>query len=133
MAPRATTRRPTGVSRPALVGVLIVLYLILGIVLVFLGLATLFIGTRADVIALGVLVFVGNGVLSFLTVYGLLKGGRWAPRYIALTGLCCLIGGVILAISLTFSLLAVGSLAIGLGAVTLVYLRSSGAKEYLNR
>jgi zinc-ribbon domain len=124
-----------GPPRPALASLLIIGYLVLGIILVFFGAYTLFVSSlfTMELLVIAILLFLGNGVLSLLTVYGFLKGGRWAPTYIAVTGVCCIAGGLLLAISSSVGLVVLGSIAVLLGAVTLAYLKFGNARKYLAR
>lgn len=97
-----------------------------GAALVFSGFFTL------GVIIFAMLVFVGDGVLSFLSAYGFLKGGRLASKYITLTAVCCIVGGLLLEISGSLGLAAVGGFAGLLGLGTLAYLWSGNAKDFLS-
>ena len=123
----------TGRARPALATIFIIGYLGLGIVFVFLGGYTLLFSAlfSLDVLLFGMFLFIGIGVLSFLSVYGFLKGGRWAARYITLTGVCGVIGGALLSLSTSIGLVSLGGLAIVLGAGTLAYLRFGNVRSFL--
>jgi hypothetical protein len=108
-------------------------YLGLGIVFLFLGGVALLFGASSSVLPFALLIFLGTGVLALLTAYGFLKGGRWAPIYIAVTGIYALAAGALLALSVTSFLVYLGSIAVLLGVVTLAYLRLGDARAYLNR
>lgn len=128
-----STEKPPGRPRPALATVFIIGYLGLGIVLVFLGAYSLLFSTQfpLGVLAFALIIFLGDGVLSLLTVYGFLKGGRLAKRYIAVTSAYSVVVGLLLSLTYSAGLVILGVIAILLGAGALVYLWKGNVREFL--
>ena len=99
--------------------------------MIFLGiLAALALQLSASAFGFGLLLL-GDGLVSLLSGYGLLKARKWVRTSGVLTGIGNLAVGIVLALSQDLGVMTLGIIAMILGAGTFIYIRRARTKEYL--